>query len=673
MIPIALQISPGVNSQNTPLQNERAISQSNLVRFKNGLIQKLGGCQKICTQTITGIARALFAWQDLEGIDYLAIGTNQRLELLLNGQLSDITPWVHTSNLSTPFSTTMGSSIITVDDGTFTPEPGSWVDIVNATYVGGVLLQGIYQVLTANAPDYTFDSGTIASSAVSGGGAVVSFTTTNTSNLVDITLGTYAFYNTQDLLISVSTTVGGIDFLGDYLVTVLSGPIYQITAQTAATSGATASENGGQTRVAYLQQLPIETLAPGTYGSGPYGSGPYGIGGSTTTGVELVEWTLDKWGEDLVAAYKGGTIYQWVPPVAPENVAVTVSGAPSIVNGIMTASPEQQLVAWGAYSSSLGQQDPLLVAWCDIDNLNDWTASATNQAGSFRLSSGSIIIGGLWFGQNGLLWTDLDFWSMNYLGFPLVYGFNKLSLNCGLIATHAVGALGTTVAWMSQNDFFSYAGGSVSPLVCTVRDFVFDSIDRNFVAAVFAAPNTYFDEIAWWFPTIGSNGICNAYVKWNVTENLWDYGYQSLEVTAWTDQSVLGQPIGAFSTGYLEQFETSTDFDGAVLMSSFLSGWFELAEGEEFVFIERIFPDFTFSDGGQISITIYVADNMAATIGDAVNAIRIYGPYTVNASTPYFTVRGRGRVIKLLLESPTANTFWRYGKPLAVVSADGRR
>lgn len=670
---IALQISPGVDTQKTPLQNERGISQSNLVRFKNGLIQKLGGCQKICTQTVAGIARALFAWADLTGIDYLAIGTNQRLEILLFGQLSDITPWVHTSNLTAAFSTTVGSSIVTVDDAGFTPEPDSWVEIVNATYVGGIFLQGVYQVITANAPNYTFDSGTLANATVAGGGDVVSFTTTNTSPLVTITLGAYVFFDTQDLVIAVSTTVGGIAFFKDYSVDVLPGPVYQITAQTAATSAATGSENGGQTRIAYLQQLPIESLPPGAYGAGPYGAGPYGMGGATTNGVNLVEWTLDKWGQNLVAAYKTGMIYQWVPPVAPGNVAAPVAGAPSAVNGIMTASPEQQLVAWGIFSSTLGQQDPLLVGWCDIDDLNDWTASATNQAGTFRLSTGSLIVGGLWFGQNGLLWTDVDFWSMNYLGFPLVYGFNKLSPSCGLIAEHAKAALGTLVAWMSQNDFFLYAGGSVAPIVCTVRDFVFDNLDRQFAAAIFAAPNTFFDEIAWWFPTIGSEGICNAYVKWNATENLWDYGFQSLEVTAWTDQSVLGQPIGAFATGYIEQFETSTDFDGAVLNSSFTSGWFELSEGEQFVFIERIFPDFVFNDGGQITITVYVADNMAAAIADPVNAVRIYGPYTVSAATQYFPIRGRGRLIRILLQTPAANTFWRYGKPLAVVSPDGRR
>jgi hypothetical protein len=673
LLPIALQIAPGIDTQGTALQNEKKIIAGNLVRFKNGYIQKLGGCQKICAQTVAGTARALFAWADLSGNGYLAIGTNQRLEILYQGILSDITPITFTSNLTTPFTTTAGSSIVTVDDAGYNPNPGDWINIVNATFIDGMFLQGYYQVLTSSAPNYTFDSGTPGIAGVSGGGAVVQFTTTNTSDLVTITLGTYAFFNTQDLTIGVSTTVGGITLFGLYQVAVSSGPVYKITASAAATSGASAYENSDQTQIAYLLPLPEDTVSSGAYGAGPYGAGPYGTGGSGSGENDQVQWTLDNWGEDLVAAYKTGTIYEWVPPVAVGNVVTPVSGAPSAVNGIVTAAPEQQLVAWGIFSATLSEQDPLLVGWCDVANLNDWIASATNQAGTFRLSSGSLIVSAKWTGLAGIIWTDLDAWAMTYIGFPLVYSFNKLAPNCGLIAQRAAAVLGTVIAWMSANDFFVYSGGGISPLACTVRDFVFNNLDRSYLNAIFAAPNTYFDEIAWWFPTIGSNGICNAYVKWNVTENLWDYGYGSLEVSAWTDQSVLGSPIGTFFSGYIEQFETSTDFDGSVLTSGFTSGWFELAEGEQFLFLERILPDFVLSSGGQITMTVNVADDMAAVASGSTDVIRSYGPYTISATTEYFIVRGRGRVVQIVVLGTSANTFWRYGKPLAVVAADGRR
>lgn len=664
-----------MDTQKTLLQNERGISVSNLIRIKNGLIQKLGGCQKLCTTPVEGAARAAFAWADLEGNPYLAIGTTELLYLYYAGVLNNITPVTATSNLTNGFSTVMGSSIVTVDDIGQSPSVGNWINIVNATYIGGVFLQGPYQVLTASAPNYTIDSGIIASSTVNSGGTTVDFTTTMGQQAVAITLGAYAFFNTQDLTIGVSTTVGGVTLFGQYEVTVTAGPTYSITANGTASSSTSAFENTGETRVQYFLALPTDTIGIGSYGSGLYGDGLYGVGSATINSTDQVQWSLDKWGENLVAAYRTGTIYQWVPPVATNNVATPVSGAPQAVNGIMTASPEQQEIAWGIYSASLGEQDPLLVGFCDIANLNQWTASATNQAGTFRLSSGSLIVGGLWIGLAGLLWTDVDVWSMAYIGFPLVYSFNKLAPNCGLISQRARAVLGTIIAWMSFNDFFVYSGGAISPIPCTVRDFVFNNLDRNFTGAIFAAPNTYYGEIAWWFPTIGSNGIPNAYVKWNPTEagEPWDYGYQSLQVDAWTDQSVLGPPIGIFSTGLIEQFETAIDFDGSILDSGFMSGWFELAEGEQFLFIERIFPDFVISSGGEISMTVYLADDMAATLSSSIDQIRTYGPFMVTASTPFFIVGGRGRLCQIQVQCTSANTFYRYGKPLAVVAADGRQ
>ena len=148
---------------------------------------------------------------------------------------------------------------------------------------------------------------------------------------------------------------------------------------------------------------------------------------------------------------------------------------------------------------------------------------------------------------------------------------------------------------------------------------------------------------------------------------------QLREVEAWTDQSVLGPPIGVFATGIIEQFETAIDFDGSVLNSGFTSGWFELAEGEQFLFIERILPDFVLSSGGQIAMTVYFADDMAATLSSDVDQIRTYGPFMVTPSTPFFIVGGRGRLCQIQVQCTASNTFYRYGKPLAVVAPDGRQ
>lgn len=391
-------------------------------------------------------------------------------------------------------------------------------------------------------------------------------------------------------------------------------------------------------------------------------------------GVGSGKWSLDKWGQNLIAAPSGSTIYQWIPPVAFGNIALPLLNAPAVVNGLIIASPQQQIIAWGIYSVSLGAQDPLLVGFCDVANNTVWTATATNQAGTFRIPTGSKIQQIVWTGISGLLFTDLDMYSITYVNFPYVYGFNKISQNCGAISSRAADILGTRLAWMSQNDFFQYQGGQVSAIECTVRDFVFGDtgLDRNFLDNIHCDTNTYFGEFMWRFPMIGSAGVCNGYVKWAPNEKpgqQWDYGEGQPTISAWADQSIIGAPIGTDYNGRVQQFETSNDFDGVVLSSSIQTGWFQLSKGQEFLFLERILPDFTLNTGGQISITVDFADEIPPI--DTDYPIRTYGPYTVTQSTPFIIVGGRGRVARLTITSDVANTFWRYGEPLAVVSIDG--
>jgi hypothetical protein len=662
-----------VNTQTTALQSEGGITQSNLIRHKNGMIQKQGGCQAISSALFSGTARCLFAWEDLTGNDYIGIGTNKTLELYSQGSVINIMPIAQTDNLTAPFNTVAGDTVVTVVDGAASVIIGDLIDIVNAVYVDGIFLQGIYSVIAVGTGTYDIDSGQRAIAGVTGGGTVVDFSTTNGQSFIHITVGAQTFVDGETLNIGVATTVGGLVIdVGAYGISITPGPVYSILLSSAATSTATAFENGGDVRIAYLASLPPESVSAGAYGSGPYGEGPYG------TGVPINNtnlWTMDKWGQNLVAAYRGGTILQWVPPIAINNVSAPVAGAPSIVNGIFTAAPEQQLIAFGAFSAALGEQDPLLVAWCDVADLNDWTASTTNQAGSFRLSSGSKIVSGMWAGTIGLLWTDIDFWIMTYVGFPLIYGFNQAYRNCGLISLRGAAIVGATIEWMSQNDFFVFQGGTVSPLPCSVRDFVFDNIDQSNLDAVFAAPNGYFDEITWWFPTVGSNGICTSYVRHNVVENLWDcgplpappLGFIPLQLSAWCDQSVFGPPIGAFYNGILEQFEKTDDIDGSVYDSWMITGWFQLAQGEEFVFLERIMPDFILTGvNPQINVTVYISDYMNGPVS-------VYGPFVITPETEFIPIRTRSRLCMLRIDCISPNTFWRYGKPLAVIAADGRQ
>ena len=589
----ALALPPGVDTQASKLAAVNRWNSSNLIRFKDGHLQKLGGCQRIAADPLVGICRGLHAWEDLGGASYLAAGTDQRLQVMSLGVIADITPVDRTVTLSNPFTTVYDSAVVTVTDANHDRTTGDWIIISGASAVAGITLSGFYQI------------------------------------------------------------------------TVLTADTYTVTDTSTASAGTT---GGGSPTIQYLLGSDITQTAL-AYGQGNYGAGPYSYGGLYAIGFLLRQWSLDNWGQDLVGCPTNGPPYLWVPPVAAGNVAAPIAGTgvPLFLTGLYVAMPEQQIFGFGAETG--GVQDPLLIRWCDVGDYTDWTASATNQAGSFRLSSGSRIVGGLQTTQSSLFWTDLDLWVAQYLGFPLVWGFNKVGINCGLVGMRAAAQTGSIVLWMGQSQFFLWNGASVAVLPCSVWDFVFNNLDRNYLDAVTAASNSLFAEVTWYFPTVGSQGVADAYVKYNVASQCWDYG--TLTRSAWIDENVFGPPIGIDANGYIQQHETANDLDGVAMDSWAESGWFEISAGTVAVFLERLIPDLILSSGATVLVTVQAAD----FVGDAggTGAVRTYGPFTVSAQTPWVIVRARGRFASIKVESQGPNSFWRLGMPLYSTQQAGRR
>lgn len=679
-----LTMRPGVNTQATKLLNEGGFSASDKMRFQYGMAQKIGGCQHLSTDLVNGTCRGLHKWSDLNSDYFIGVGTNQMLQLYYGGTLYDITPAQHTSNLTTPFATTNTSSVVTVTDAGYSPSKGDWIRIATLTYVGGLLLQGDYQVTSVTGSTYTFDAGSPATSDVVAGGAVMEFTTTLSSNLVQVQLGAYAFSDTQTILVYVSTTVGGVTLQGYYTID-LSGGLYYIASTTVATSGASAYENSDQVRIIYDLPAAAEEILSG-YGVGNYGAGPYGTGGSPV--ITLRQWSLDNWGQVLVASPSNGPVYEWTPtssgpniPVGIGNDAARISNAPTNSIGMFVAMPQRQMVCYGSNLNSAtggatpvwGTQDPLLVNWSDVDDYTVWTASTTNQAGSFRIASGSRIVGGIQAPLQAYLWTDIEMWAMNYIGYPLVYGFTKLGVGCGLLARRGAAKIGPNIYWIGQNGFFVFDGSAVRPLQCNVWDQIFNSsidagLDLNYADAVFAAPNSHFNEIFWFYPTVGSNGVVTSYVKYNIVDNVWDYG--TWNRTAWEDQGVGGISYGPIAVSGASQLllehEASNNDDGVALDSYVQTGWFKLSEGSNFISLYRILPDFILSSGATAQITVQMIDYL----GDTPTT---FGPYSITSSTDFIIVRGRGRFANIKFESSDLNSFWRLGKFLAQIQPAGRR
>lgn len=684
-----VQLRPGVNIEASETLNQTQLARSNLVRFYGGLVQKLGGWARMSPTPLIGTCRGMTGWSDLQDNAYIACGTEQRVEVLTGGQIEDITPLLRTDNPAVAFSATSGSTTVTLTDTTYQPHVGDWINLTTQVSVGGVVLWGFYQVTALlGGTQYTVVAASPATSTVTNGGAVPAFATTNGSASVQVTLANHGLSVGQSITFSLSTAVGGLTISSAYVVaSVIDANNFTITASGTATSTATASENGGNAQIEYLLPTGYAVNTPlAGYGVGDYGEGDYGIAGSATVIGHLRQWSMDHWGSSLIASPTGGTIYYWTPPDITPLVPVS-STAPLYNNSVFVIPQARIIVALAAESG--GTQQPLLIRWCDVDDFTDWTASATNQAGSFLLSSGTQILGGCAVGLGALIWTDTDVWLMQYIGFPLVFSFTQLAGSCGLIAMRAGGDAAGSVMWLSTRGFYAYqAGAGVDSIECPVWDFIFDNIDSLQLDQTHCAVNSLFNEMTWHFPIASTSPIYDAsaplgYVKYNFVENVWDYGQSAqLQRTAWVEKNPASNPTGTDLAGLIQQHEVSNDADGAGMQWSWQTGYFSLMEGEEFAFVDLVIPDFVLDWESNyqppvINVSLLATDYpIGLPDGAGVGQPMVDGPYTVSVSQPGATLmvpcRVRARQVALQVSGSDLGSFNRLGAIRVRYAPDGR-
>lgn len=687
----------GVNALRTPTLNQFGLSSSQLLRYQfdnqnKVLVQKLGGWTRFIPGAFPAVVRALWAWEDTDAESHLAIGTQNigssgeaQLSVATGGMLQNITPTSITDNVTPAASTTMGSAVVEITDPVTTGITNyDAVYIQTHLSVGGLLLYGLYPTIQVDATHYQITAldilgNPLPAPSTSTGTTVASFTTTNASAVVTVTLANHGYSPGDTYPILVETTVGGIALFGNYnVVTVPDVNTFTILANQTATSGATGSINGGQARFLYSFGAGPQVQGTG-YGVGPYGAGGYGTGSNVTPGsgtaISANDWTLDNFGQILVTVPINGTLFQPIyiwNPISNTGMASVITAAPPLNDGAFVAMPQRQIIAWG--STATGIQDPLLIRWSDVNNFNVWIPTVTNQAGSYRLTKGSRIVAGLQGPQQALIWTDLDLWAMQYIapsgdGAAVGYGFNEIGTGCGLIAKKAAASVNGVVYWMGPSQFFSLSSEGVQPLPCPLWDVIFQDLDQSNLSKIRIAVNSRFNEVAWYYPTLSSGGEVAAYVKYNYAIGYWDFGL--LARSAWIDQSVEGPPIGADpNTLLIYQHETSNDADGQALVANFQTGYFAISEGDEMTFVDEIWPDFRYGDYGSMQnatlmMTFYVTD-FPETIPDT------YGPYTMTAATTWFNTRFRGRLVSFSVSSDDIGSFWRIGRIRYRFQPDGR-
>ena len=456
------------------------------------------------------------------------------------------------------------------------------------------------------------------------------------------------------------------------VLSVIDANTFTFSAQNTASSTASAYINSGNIRSTFYIALGPQPTSTG-FGVGPYGVGGFGVGTTQPsvpgTPITATDWTLDNFGQDLIACPAGGAIYYWQPNAQLQTAQIVGGNGPLVNSGIFVAMPERQIVAYG--SSFTLSPDPLLVRWCDIDDFTSWNATAINQAGSFRIPTGSQIVAGIQGPQQGLLWTDLDLWAMQYVGPEAVYGFNKIGSNCGAISRHCVGTLNGAIYWMSQEQFFMMMGAGPQPIACPIWDVIFQNINKTYYSKVCCAVNSQFNEITWYYPSASSTEN-DSYVKYNTALQQWDFG--SLGRTAWIDQSVLGSPIGAGSDNYLYQHEVGNDAANGTqtvaMASSFQIGYFQLNEADNLIFIDQIWPDMKWGTySGNPNATVQIIFYATNYPGDTPIQ---YGPYNMTQATEYISVRIRARLMSIAISSNDVGTFWRLGAIRYRYQIDGR-
>lgn len=691
-----LLFKPGINRENTRYYTESGYYDGDKIRFRQGTPQVIGGWEQISNNRFLGICRSLWSWTTLSGSNYIGIGTNEKFYVSRGGSYYDITPIETAITLTNPFTASTDSPIITVTDATYEFTDGDYVTFYGATGLGGAITASVLNQ--------------------------------------------------------------------EYRITYVDPTTYTINTGVTATAGDTG--HGGSVRALYQIPAGADINLPLIgWGAGYWGYGPWGIGSSSTLALRL--WSQSNFGQDLVFAPRGGSIYYWnssfdvTPPIFTVSIAspaVATSGiavyegqpiqilstgalptgltvgttyyARNVVSGTtfnLSATPTGALIntsgsqsgtntisirainltalpgasdvptvqnytfvsdtsrfvfALGANDYGSTTQDPMLIRWSDQEDASMWTPSATNQAGSIRVSHGSEIVTAIQTRQEIIVLTDAAVYSLQYLGPPYVWGTQLMGDNISIASQNAVSQAANVVYWMGVDKFYKY-DGRTQTLRCDLKEFIYNDINRSEFGQVFSGTNEGFNEV-WWFYCTANSTTIDRYVVYNYLENIWYYG--SMARTAWLDSGLY--PTAATYTKNLVNHEyglNDNETGTALPINAFITtSESDMEDGHNFVFIRRILPDITFrgSTAGSPSATMSVIPlntsgsgytDPASVGGSDDGQVTRTATVPIEQFTGQLFVRVRGRQFSFRLESNQLDTTWQMGAIRLDIQNDGRR
>ena len=636
-----LQFRPGVNRETTSYSNEGGWFDCDKVRFRFGTPEKIGGWQKLSSSSFLGTCRALLPFVGLDGSNYLGVGTNFKYYVEEGGGYNDVTPIrLTTSAGDVTFAATDGSSVITVADASHGADENDFVTFSGAVSLGGTITAAVlnqeYQIVTVvNANSYTVIARTVAS-------------------LPEITVN------------------------GQYTPT----PV----VANASDSGS----GGGSIVGTYQINVGLDTAVLGNgWGAGTWARSAWGSKTDiSAAGDNLLIWSHDNFGEDLIINARNGGIFYWdksvnstnfLPAVAISDLAGADATTPTIAKQVMISDRDRHVIVFGCDAQDdIGTQDPLLIRFSDQENPLVWSAQATNTAGDLRIGSGSEIIMAVETRQQILVFTDRSLHAMQFLGPPFTFGINLISENITIASPLAAIAVDDSVYWMGREEFYVYTG-QVQKLPCSVRSYVFEDFNSEQITKVTSGVNSSFSEIWWFYPSANSVSL-DKYVIFNYQENVWYYG--NIPRTAWLDRGISQYPIAASTDGFLYYQEFGQD-DGSqtppVAVDSYIeSSPTAMGAGDDFVFIRRLIPDITFvgssSEAPSVNMTIETKNFPGANYSmTSVSPVSRTATVPIEQFTQQAHIRLRGRSFAFKISSDTTGVDWRLGTPRIDARGDGRR
>ena len=635
-----LQFQAGINKETTAYANEGGWIDGDKIRFRQGYPEKIGGWSKKTQNQFIGSCRALKAWITLDLSRYVGIGTNLKYFIEDGGELYDITPLRDTTSAGdVTFSATNGSSEITVSDTNHGAVEGDFVTFSGAVSLGGNITANVLN------QEYQVDS------------------------VVDA--------NSYKVTARTASTA-----LSDYY----DGGSIDITGAEVNANSSDTGNGGSSTVGAYQINVGVDTSVFGNgWGAGTWSRGTWNSAASLSILSQTLRlWQHDTFGEDLVLNTRNGGVYYWDASSGLNSRAVALedlsgaSNAPTVANKVIVSDVDRHVIAFGTNPLGSSTQDSLLIRFSDQENAADWTPSTTNTAGDLRIGSGSEIITAIETRQQIIVFTDESLHALQYIGPPYTFGINMISENVTIRSPNAAVAVEDNIFWMGQSEFYLYRG-TVQPLTCTVKEYIFDNLNEDQAEKVFASINASYSEV-WWFYPSGTSDNVDSYVVYNYEQNIWYYG--TLGRTAWIDRGINDYPIAAATDGHMYFHEFGFD-DGSqnpsVAINAFIeSSPIDIGDGERFSYVSKLIPDMSFRNSTGVSPTVtytmkafnYNGGNTLMTDDAAVvsTALTPIQQYTQKAD-----IRLRGRSVAVRVESDQVGTTWRLGQPRLDIRTDGRR